>query len=143
MQIKFPLYKAEVAPDIKFFGFDLTIEEARGAELTDPFADHLGWFFVLQEVPGEPRFGMDISFSQGTDGLSWDDLAWNNFAGDMKFIRRTQRPDPDIGAIVNPANNADGEPQWGVDSGKMAYILFQKPSMVAVHAKEMLANLNK
>ena len=142
LQIKFPLYKAEVAPDIKFFGFDLTIEEARGAELTDPFADHLGWFFVLQEVPGEPRFGMDISFSQGTDGLSWDDLAWNNFAGDMKFIRRTQRPEPDIGAIVNPANNPDGEPGWGVDSGKMAYILFQKPSMVAVHAKEMLANLN-
>jgi hypothetical protein len=30
---------------------------------------------------------------------------------------------------------------WGVDSARMAFVLFQKPSMVAVHASEMLENL--
>jgi len=94
--------------------------------------DHLGWFFILQEVPGEARFGMDVSFDQGTDGLSWDDLAWNNFAEVPKFIR----------ASVHPTIHPPEDSFWGADSAKMAYILFQKPSMVAVHAKEMLENLN-
>jgi len=132
-KIKFPLYKADVAPDIKFFGFDLTIGQAQGTELMDEFPnDHLGWFFILQEVPGEARFGMDVSFDQGTDGLSWDDLAWNNFAEVPKFIR----------ASVHPTIHPPEDSFWGADSAKMAYILFQKPSMVAVHAKEMLENLN-
>jgi len=29
-QVKFPQFKAEISPDIKFFGFDLTIDQARG-----------------------------------------------------------------------------------------------------------------
>jgi hypothetical protein len=132
-QLKFPLYKAEIAPDIKFFGFDLTIEQARGTQLTPGFTDNLGWFFVLQEVPGAPRFGMDISFNQGSDGLSWDDLAWTNFDPGIKFI--TPGTKPDIGLPPADLN------QWGTDSANMASILFQKPSMVAVHAKEMLESL--
>jgi hypothetical protein len=31
--------------------------------------------------------------------------------------------------------------KWGADSANMAYVLFQKPSMVAVHATEMLETL--
>jgi hypothetical protein len=132
-KIKFPLYKADISPDIKFFGFDLTIEEARGTDITNGFPnDHLGWFFILQEVPGEPRFGMDVSFDQGTDGLSWDDVAWNNFPETSKFIKASEHP------TIHPPEDLF----WGADSAKMAYILFQKPSMVAVHAKEMLENLN-
>ncbi len=130
-QVKFPLYKAEIPPDIKFFGFDLTIKQARGIDLTPPFTDHLGWFFIIQELPGEPRFGMDISFNQGTDGLSWDDLAWTNFTGDVKFIKAGVRPN------IHPSDDF----RWGADSANMAFVLFQKPSMVAVHAKEMLENL--
>ncbi|HKH59798.1 MAG TPA: hypothetical protein VKA49_03150, partial [Flavitalea sp.] len=128
--IKFPLYKAEIVPDIKFFGFDLTIEQARGTQPTPPFTDNLGWFFMIQEVPGEPRFGMDVSFEQGDDGLSWDDLAWTNLPADIKFITAGTTPDIDPEAI-----------KWGRDSAGMAYILFQKPSLVAVHAKEMLEKL--
>ena len=30
-QIRFPIFHAEIGPDIRFFGFDMTIEEARGA----------------------------------------------------------------------------------------------------------------
>ncbi len=128
--IRFPLYKAEIAPDIKFFGFDLTIEQARGTDTTLPFPDNLGWFFMIQQVPGEPQFGMDIHFDAGDDGLSWDDLAWDQFAGDMKFIKAGVQP------------SMDPEPiKWGRDAATMAYILFQKPSIVAVHAKDLLENL--
>ncbi|WP_315820299.1 hypothetical protein [Paraflavitalea speifideaquila] len=118
-------------PDIKFFGFDLTIKQARGIDLTPPFTDHLGWFFIIQELPGEPRFGMDISFNQGSDGLSWDDLAWTNLPGNTKFIKAGVRP------TIHPSDDF----RWGADSANMAFVLFQKPSMVAVHAKEMLDTL--
>lgn len=129
--VRFPLYKADIAPDIKFFGFDLTIDETRGTEPTAGFNDNLGWFFIIQEIPGEPRFGMDISFNQGSDGLSWDDLAWTNFDSAMKFITENVKP------TIHPSDFN----KWGTDSANMAYILFQKPSMVAVHAKEMLESL--
>ncbi|MFA5327637.1 MAG: hypothetical protein WC384_07590 [Prolixibacteraceae bacterium] len=131
-QVRFPLYKADIAPDIKFFGFDLTIDETRGTVKTPGFSDNLGWFFIIQEIPGEPRFGMDISFNQGSDGLSWDDLAWTNFDPGMKFITENVKPS------IHPADFN----KWGTDAANMAFILFQKPSMVAVHAKEMLESLS-
>lgn len=131
-ELKFPLYRAELPPDIKLFGFDLSIEQARGTDLTPGFDDdHLGWFFVIQEVPGEPRFGMDIAFDPGTDGLSWDDLAWDRLPQDTKFIAAGVLPNLDV----------TDKSHWGSDSANMAYVLFQKPSMVAVHAKEMLEKL--
>jgi hypothetical protein len=132
-ELMFPLYKGELPPDIKFFGFDMTIEQARGTSPVAPFTDTLGWFFVVQEVPGEPRFGMDLKFDPGTDGVSWDDLAWDKFGGvDIAFITKGVKPDAGL-----PADQS----MWGVDSAKMASILFQKPVMVAVHANEMLENL--
>jgi len=135
-ELKFPLYKAEVLPDIKFFGFDLTIEEARGNEPSTGFTDKLGWFFVIQQVPGEPQFGMDISYDPGTDGVSWDDLAWDRFAAEVKFIKGGVRP------TKMPSIISDNSPdKWGINSANMAYVLFQKPVMVAVHAKEMLENI--
>lgn len=133
MQVKFPLFKAEILPDIKFFGFDLTIEQARGTEKTPGFDDNLGWFFILQEIPGEPRFGMDIEFDPGSDGVTWDDLSWDRFSTDLKFIRAGVRP------TLSPSDNTPDK--WGTSSADMAYILFQKPSMVAVHAKEMLESI--
>jgi hypothetical protein len=134
-QVLFPLYKAEILPDIKFFGFDLTIEEARGSVPSKGFTDSLGWFFVIQEVPGEPRFGMDITYNAGSDGITWDDLAWDKFGENPPpFIKSSARP-----LAFNPTDNSPDK--WGVNSANMAYVLFQKPNMVAVHAKEMLESL--
>jgi hypothetical protein len=132
-QLKFPLYKGDLPPDIKFFGFDMTVEQAKGTEPLGDFTDTLGWFFMIQEVPGEPRFGMDLTFEPGTDGLSWDDLAWDKFGAEISFVTKDVKPN--LGLPIADQN------LWGVDSARMAYILFQKPSMVAVHASEMLENL--
>jgi hypothetical protein len=132
-EIKFPLFKAEILPDIKFYGFDLTIDQARGTEET--LGDNLGWFFVIQEIPGEPRFGMDISFSQSGAVATWNDLAWDLFPSDMQFITRRLAP-----CTENGFECPDGN--WGTNSANMTRILFQKPSMVAVHASEMLDKLD-
>jgi hypothetical protein len=129
-KVKFPLYKAEVLPDIKFFGFDLTVDRARGIT-PGPDTDNLGWYFVIMQAPGAPTFGMDISFNQGDDGLTWDDLSWENFSGDLQFIQK------DIVPGIEPADHVT----WAADSASMAYILFQKPNMIAVHARKMLKGL--
>ena len=136
-ELMFPLYRADIAPDIKFFGFDLTARQARGDDPSPgfPASDKLGWFFVIQEVPGEPRFGMDISFNPGSDGVTWDDLAWTNFpTPNPDFI--TVSPHP---TGFTPTDNSPDK--WATSSANMAYVLFQEPSMVAVHASEMLASL--
>ena len=132
--VKLQLYSAEINPYIKLFGFDLTIEQCKGTAPSPGFSDTFGWFFVIQEVPGEPRFGMDITFDQGSDGLSWDDLAWTQLPETTRFITKTAAP-----SIGLPAPE---KAKWASDSANMASILLQKPVMVAVHAKEMLENLN-
>jgi hypothetical protein len=133
--VKFPLFKAEVSPDIKLFGFDLTIEQAHGTAETAPFTgDTLGWFFCIAQPPGEARFGMDIGFDAGTDGVSWDDLAWTNFAEEIKFIKRTVVPEV-------PGLSVAEKARWAADAATMADILFQKPNLIAVHADQMLESL--
>jgi hypothetical protein len=138
-ELLFPLYRAELLPDIKLFGFDLTAKQARGDDPSPnfPATDKEGWFFVIQEVPGEPRFGMDIDFDPGSDGLTWDDLSWKSFpTPDPDFI--TAAPSP-VGGAFLPTDNAPN--RWATSSANMAYVLFQKPSMIAAHAADMLKGL--
>ena len=56
-----PILHARLEPDITLVGFDLSQEQARGRRPRErgdgPVAP--GWFFVLMERPGEPRFGLD------------------------------------------------------------------------------------
>jgi hypothetical protein len=143
-ELKFPLFKAEIDPDLRFFGFDLTSEKAKGTIPSNDFPGDLnGWFFVLQEVPGEPRFGMDISYQRTGDTDSdpsndprddWDNLAWNSFgATEPSFIRRSPAP-----TFPRPNVAELSAHPWASNSAQMAYILFQTPVMVAVHASEML-----
>jgi hypothetical protein len=63
--VKFPVFRGKLDPDITFFGFDLSPDEAlydpyhEGNQEPDDHPDE-GWFFVLQEPPAETRFGMDV-----------------------------------------------------------------------------------
>jgi hypothetical protein len=130
---KYPLYSAKVEPDIYFLGFDLTADEARGLNEDDP-----GWFFVLKERVGEPRFGLDLD-----QGLlhDWDDLGWEHIKDDFA-------PGNHIGLTadrnkVKPTNNPDGV-EWHADSNAadLGYILLQDPVFIAVHAQVMLHNVD-
>jgi hypothetical protein len=151
-QLKFPLFRAEIDPDLRFFGFDLTIEKAVGEKPSNDFPDDdlNGWFFVIQEVPGEPRFGMDIAYqaTQDTDNDptndpadTWDNLAWNLFgSSEPAFVQRSPAPKWPRPSKPGVGNEDLESPQhqWGTSSAQMAYSLFQSPVMVAVHATEML-----
>ena len=76
-----PLFEAKVDPDIYFIGFDLTRASRRAAR---DAADDPGWFFVIKERPGEPRFGMDDVDRDATKPrlVNWNDLARGRDARD-------------------------------------------------------------
>ncbi len=139
-EIRFPLFRAKIDPDIRFYGFDMTIDQAKGDDDPQLPEDDWGFYFILQEMPGEPRFGMDISFSPDDDPstpITWDDLSWDRFNDGLAFIDTSTRPLP---AFYNALSTAE-KGQWGSHSADMAFILYQKPVMIAVHAKEMLENV--
>jgi hypothetical protein len=71
---RYPIFRGTLAPDITFFGFDLSVDDARGGTAAAPE----GYFFVFQEQPTETRFGLE-PLSTGTVAR-WADLAWTNFA---------------------------------------------------------------
>jgi hypothetical protein len=142
-KVKTPLYEAKVDPDIYFFGFDLTADEARGGTGENP-NDDPGWFFVLKERPGEPRFGFDIS----RDGQLnvWNDLSWEDigagegaFVSPIKNFTLVEPTDPSLQEKVQQYND-DKDVAWNsnVSAAELAYILYQAPVLVAIHAAEML-----
>ncbi len=139
-EVRFPLYQAEIPPDIKLLGFDLTINEAAGVNAVSDFPGNKeGWFFVIAEVPGEPRFGMDISFDPDKpDTVTWNDISWENFeGGNIPFISGARIPKKPDGSAYNVASQ-DTAGTWGRSAADMATILLQRPVMIAVHATEML-----
>ncbi len=134
--IKDPIFKAEIEPDIRFLGFDLTKQVAKGS--ADPQANDPGWFFVLQERPGEPRFGLDTlsDDSPETPG-KWDDVAWEHLTNfeTLDFIDLEDNAPPEL---LDVPDSPDKQFVWRRNSADMAYILYQVPVMVAFHAADML-----
>lgn len=138
---KYPIFKAHIDPDVRFIGFDITAKEAQGNPNPPESADDVGkpgWFFCIQERPGEPRFGLDIQQESVVDPVAidtWNKLSWNHF-GDpdtIKIIDLDSDFQPEI-SIEAPENNI----KWASNSADMAYILYQAPVMVALHADDML-----
>jgi len=148
-KLKTPLFEAKVDPDIYFFGFDLDDEEARGTLNPTSTANNPGWFFVIKERPGEPRFGLDIDKATNDDGverrITWNDLSWKDIEmedGKCIELDRTVKLQ-DYNAAEDQENVAiddDKQAKWNPDThaGELAYILYQVPVLVGVHASRML-----
>jgi hypothetical protein len=147
-RLRTPLYEAKVDPDITFLGFDLTAEEVQGGT-GEPGDQDPGWFFVIKERPGEPRFGLDI----GTDGAleTWSDLGWPHVfdpatdhfldVGAGTPTLTLSAPDPDTASDYEVTQHAeDVQITWSasMNAAELAYVLYQVPVLVAVHGREML-----
>ncbi|HEX3130341.1 MAG TPA: hypothetical protein VH394_23595 [Thermoanaerobaculia bacterium] len=150
-KLQTPLYEAKVDPDIYFFGFDLTVEAAVGGTGANP-NDDPGWFFVLKERPGEPRFGLDFTDPPPNPARPlhiWGDLAWSDVqpGAEGSFIQITNAT-PTRTLTLPTGSDSEKLPQHNDDknipfnkdmsSADLAYVLFQAPVLVAVHASEML-----
>ena len=151
-KIKTPLFEAKIEPEIYFFGFDLDDEEARGTLNPQSASDNPGWFFVLKERPGEPRFGLDIEKAKNSAGheriINWNNLSWKdigtadgsciNVSSTTVSLNITEEEEDQ----ENKKNQEDDQAIWNssVNSAQLAYILYQVPVMIAVHASRMLEN---
>jgi hypothetical protein len=146
-RMRLPMYEARIGPDITFFGFDLTADDAKGDDGAAP-NPRPGWFFVIRERPGEPRFGFDLEREAGAPIQTVNDLAWPDvgtpehgfvapgalfplalapLAADHHEDEKQPQRDDDVLAVQAP-----------VSAARWAYLLYQAPVMVAVHAAEML-----
>jgi hypothetical protein len=164
---KHPIFGATLGPDITFFGFDLTVDEALGKNPVSA-----GYFFGFVQAPTEPRFGLEPI--ENPAGVSyWAELSWLNFASSTNataapafvggytgsrlastmlrfalgqgtvpaFVPATAQPvNYTIGPGTDAANAGDAGIQWGNDSAQAAYILFRRPYRIMVHASRMLPN---
>lgn len=142
-KIKTPLFEAKVEPDIYFFGFDLDDEQARGTLNPTSTNDDPGWFFVIKERPGEPRFGLDDNKAPriiNWNNLSWQDVGTQN--GENLVINSTINliPYDPLVDQENKDNPEDKQAKWNPDTNAadLAYILYQVPVLVGVHASRML-----
>ncbi len=132
-EIRQPILHAHLDPDITLVGFDLDEKEARGHRPGDSGSgpDAPGWFFVLMERPGQPRFGAD-SDPPGAGLQTWNDLSWSaiTFPNDTPYV--------DIAANAALAPAVAQPAAWGRTAADMAAIFFQQPVLLARHASEFL-----
>jgi hypothetical protein len=71
---KYHIFRGQLSDDITFLGFNLSEEDARGGTAASPD----GYFFVFQQQPSEPRFGLEPTESSNPT-VNWAKLAWTNF----------------------------------------------------------------
>jgi hypothetical protein len=119
-EAKQPIFRGSLDPDVTFLGFDLGEDEARGDD------GGPGWFFVLQEQPTAPRFGLDEI--RAGPLASWNDLAWSDVGVAPGGHLRLADVSP---AVTDPA-------RWGFNAAHMAAIMRQRPARVAIHANLIL-----
>jgi hypothetical protein len=135
-----PLFRGTMKPDVTFIGFTLTEEEALGEAPHKPE----GWFFVIQQQPTEPRFGMDeAKFDKPKPPpkpATWNDLSWRHLAGTEDELKKLSHaslnsinklfPDIDKEKIDNAF--------WARNSAHQAYITMQRPVRIAIHARDII-----
>ena len=129
---EFPLFTGRLGPDVRFFGFGVSIADARGGGIpsaTVPNPD-AGWFVAFQEQPTEPRFGMDDGDAAPIGTLeNWADLGWTSVGvpDGAHLVIGDVDPAPSIDDIV-----------WGKNAAHMARITLQTPVRVLFHADGLL-----
>jgi hypothetical protein len=128
-----PSFHGQLDPDIRFFGFPLSIQEA--------LADD-GWFFILQQHPGEPVFGFDVVSRSPL--VSFKEVTWSMVLGKPGVGAAAAIPSyvsfkqasPEIQAFL--ATQGPRTPSWGATSADVAHYTLRRPTRVAYHAKEMI-----
>ena len=122
-----PLFRDFVDPDITLVGFQLTFDQVVGTGTAQ------GYWFVLAEHPGQPRFGLtDPDPAAPHPPLpAWDELSWADLGPGA------------AGAVYVPAAAPPMAPagttrHWGSSAADMAAITYQPAVRVAIRARDLL-----
>lgn len=134
---RYPLFRGAAPPDVAFFGFELSETEARGSG--QPTGDP-GWFFVIQQQPGEPDFGLDVGAdAEPTPVTQWNQLTWRHLVRSQEELTGLTHVRIEPGSPPRPDTSADPPgASWGLNAAHMARITLQQPVRIAIHASQML-----
>lgn len=130
----YPEFRGALEPDLTYIGFGFGIDQALDGD---------GRFFVLQEQPTAPRFGLDEPPGEGPPypaPTTWADAHWGHAfpeGTDLKTVTHLPVSGP-LGGLELPIMPGADLACWGTDSAAMAAIAFQRPVRVAIHARTML-----
>lgn len=124
---------------VRFFGFDIEIDRARGSAER---SEHPGYFFAFEEQPNGPavRPRPAGQAPSGTIPGSWSELSWAHLVP----TRTGEVPTfVDLAAAttltgVSRSENG-GRDRWADNAAAMARITLQTPVRMLVHADSMLA----
>ncbi len=151
VKVAHPMFSGAMDPDANFYGFRLTPEQVLGDGVRNGSAP--GWYFVLAEPSGEPRFGMDAAddtlpdaqFGLPVTGADWNNLGWANLASSRVALAQITAVNldaslPDTTAVGDPRPyHADQGPgKHGAKASDLAFITLQRPMRIAIHASEMI-----
>ena len=124
-----PIFSGTLPPDVSFFGFDLTVANVKGG------ASEPGWYFVLQEQPSEPRFGLDAADGPAGPIESWDEFSWGHLGENVAYVELGASP-PTAASFSNPTGAV-----WDAETSRasdVAAITLQPPVRVAIHGSDLL-----
>jgi hypothetical protein len=134
-----PIFFALIEPDIALFGFDIKPADARA----DP-----GYFFVLQEHPSEPRFGLEpvppSGAAFGAQPDSWQALAWNNLAASAAGLAALNYIDLTAALPLSPVHPDGSGAAWQMNgtppsrAADLADITFRQSQRLAVHGSVLI-----
>ena len=116
-----PMFRAALPPDIVLVGFGLSEETALAAP---------GWYFAFEQYPGEPRFGFDDVAAPGVPSTP-DALAWAH-------VPVTASGHADVSKPLLSASTGL-QALWGKNAANTAYVSFQQPFRIAMHASRLIA----
>jgi hypothetical protein len=121
-RMKLPVFRGRIGTDMLYAGFSgVPIVDAIGATTSEGAA---GWFFLLSENPGDPRFGLDppgISAPPTRSSLSWSHL---NLPAGATYAT----------ADVFPAGPDAGFTPAAATAANLASLVRQRPFRAFLHA---------
>ncbi len=123
----YPTFKGDLPPDLTFLGFPFGRAAAEG------------YYFVIEEQVGEPRFGLDLPGGDGPVPLTdWQDLAWDHFTADEEtdgWHLDGRVPGAPPGSTLNLDGwNAGQTPT----AARIARVTMQSPFRVAIKGSTLL-----
>jgi hypothetical protein len=122
---RYPIFSGSLPTDITFIGFNLSAVDAKGSSAAPE-----GFFFVFQQHPTGPRFGLEPSASGTVQ--HWADLAWTNFATGKVATITSAHP-----ALATITQQVGQLAPWQLASQVFARVLatFTLPSFLSASAQ--------
>jgi hypothetical protein len=131
-----PSFVAEIGRGARIYGFPIDVEDLQA----EPSGPDGGYFVVIEEQAGDPRFGLDDAapeqFNVDTADLaSWDDLGWGHLVANQAALDGLAHVELTGRRVDGLALGGD---TWGDDAAAMARITLRRPFRLIAHARTLL-----